>query len=130
MTAATSAHSEAVIALPSRLLFGSVMGVTALLAAGWLVISVVAGTVGAVTTAGVVGIALVAGISLLSVLIMAPWKSRPILTWMSIWMGGTVARLLVTPAVTFLLYSAVSLNATALTVSVAAAYLAVLLTEA
>jgi hypothetical protein len=79
---------------------------------------------------GLVGIGLVLAIALVSVVVMTPWKTRPMSAWMNLWLAGTVLRLLLTPPAAFVLYSAASFGAAALTLSVAAAYIAILFSEA
>lgn len=80
--------------------------------------------------AGLVGIGLVTVIALGGVLVMLPWIPRSIMTWTSTWIGSSVFRLLLTPAITFVLYSATSLPPVPLVLGVASAYLVVLLSEA
>ena len=50
--------------------------------------------------------------------------------WISCWIGGSILRLLLIPAATYLLYSATSLNATALALSVGLTYVVTLFAEA
>ena len=79
---------------------------------------------------GVLGSALVLLISLTALVVMSPWTRRPISLQMTMWLAGTVTRLLATPLGAFLLYSALPLDGKALTLAVGAVHLATLLTEA
>ncbi len=81
-------------------------------------------------TAGLVGTGLVTVIAMLGVVVMLPWIPRSIMMWTSTWIGSSVFRLLLTPAATFVLYSATSLPPVPLVLGVASAYLVVLLSEA
>jgi hypothetical protein len=64
------------------------------------------------------------------VLAMTPWKTRPMTDWWTMWLGAMVLRLLATPALAYLLYSAAPLSPEAMCLAVAASYLAALLAEA
>jgi|SRR5688572_926670 len=127
MPAVTS--NEATFALPTLRLLMSVALSAALSGAGWVAVTLALGQPVDVQWAGVMGAGVVLVVCLLGVLAMAPWRARPTSTWMTLWLAGTVLRMLAAPALTFLLYSATPLNAVALTLAVAVAYLIVLLTE-
>ena len=71
----------------------------------------------------------IAATAVLGTLVIGPWKERPIGIWMSLWMGGTIVRLVVAPGLTYLLYSATSLSPLALSLTVAFTYLITLLAE-
>ena len=125
-----SHKTEPMLALPSRTLFATVGGVSLLCGIGWAAVSLVLGQTTETVTSGVIGAAITAAVSLLAVLVMTPWKTRPMTAWMTMWLGGTVLRLLVTPALTWLVYSAASLSAKPLALSVAVTYVLTLLSEA
>ena len=129
MTAALQSSNEQSIALPAARLFGTVLGVVAICVLGWLAIATLGGLSGPVEKSGIAGAAVVGAVAMLSLVILAPWKSRPFSAWMTMWLAATVARLIITPLATFLLYSVTAFDATALTISVAASYLLVLLAE-
>lgn len=44
-------------------------------------------------------------VTLLGWVIVAPWKSRPAVDWITIWLAGTVIRLLLTPLASVAIYS-------------------------
>jgi len=48
---------------------------------------------------------LVLGIAVLGWLVAMPWRPRPAVDWVTVWLGGMVARLLLTPLACFGLYS-------------------------
>lgn len=124
------AAEGAPLAMPTGVLLATVFAAGAATAILW------AGAVFAlrmpaeVMQAGLVGAGIVTVIALGGVLVMLPWIPRSIMTWTSTWIGSSVFRLLVTPAVTFVLYSATSLPPVPLVLGVAGAYLVVLLSEA
>jgi len=63
------------------------------------------------------------------IVILMPWKTRPAGTWAVIWLGGTVGRLLITPVVGLLVYSATPVRLDAFLLSLAGTYLACLAAE-
>lgn len=83
-------------------------------------------------TAGIAGIAVAAVVALAGVLIITPWKPRPIADWMNMWMLATVFRMLGTPTAAYVLYSAASpaLAAKPFGLTVALTYIATLFVEA
>jgi hypothetical protein len=80
--------------------------------------------------AGGAGTAVVAAVSVLAVLVIRPWRIRPVTSWMSWWLGAMVLRILLTPVAGFLLYSATALSLTPLMLAVATAYVVVQVSEA
>ncbi len=122
-------NNDPTLALPTQRIIGAILLAAAFTGSAWVGVTLVLKKDSSVQTAGLVGAAVVAVVCVLGLLAIIPWKPRPISMWMTMWLFGTVVRLFATPALTFLLYSAVPLNAMALTLSVALAYLTVLLTE-
>jgi len=122
--------SEPAITLPTGLLIGAVLGTAVLASSGWVVVTRLGGWAADVQVAGLAAGAVVALTGVLGTLVMKPWRARPISWWTTMCMVGMVTRLILTPALTFVLYSAVSLNAAALSLSVALAYLLVVVAEA
>jgi hypothetical protein len=109
------------------------MAFTAMVVAGLWSAAVTIRSLGPqVFATGMLGIAVVTVIAIAGVLVMTPWKPRPVVDWMTMWLAGTVFRMLVTPIAAFLLYSALShaLAVKPLVLSVAATYLCTLLVEA
>ena len=123
-------HEEPVLAWPAWRLIGTIVGAAALSAGGWLAAPRLGPWDAEVAVAGVTGAVLVGGLAIVALLVVRPWKMRPLGTWMNLWMAGTVLRLLLIPAATYLLYSATSLSATPLALSVALTYLLTLFAEA
>jgi len=127
--------AEARVSLPTGRM---ILGVTApmmLFVAAWMIaakLGFIGGWGSEVFISGLIVAAAVAVVAIGGVLIMTPWKSRAIADWMTMWLGSTVFRLLVTPGVVYLLYSAASrdLAVKPLVLSVASTYLVTLLTEA
>ncbi|MHC4415769.1 MAG: hypothetical protein ACYS0G_10835 [Planctomycetota bacterium] len=118
------------IPLPTSLLLGSVLGTSAVVGGAWAASAWALGrgdadAVPGLLAAGIVGLCTAGG--LLSIL---PWRARPVSTWITLWLAQTVVRLLLTPVLTFLLYSATSFNATPLFVAVGVTYLAAVVSEA
>lgn len=98
--------------------------------ATWLGVTLGFGYSQTVVISGVVGSAVVLVVTLVSMLVTSPWTLRPVGLQMTMWMAGTVVRLLATPALAFLLYSAAPLDGKALALSVGAVHLVTLITEA
>lgn len=111
----------------------AVVVVAAMCMAGlWLALGLLGPWGSQVMTSGLVGVASVAAVMLAGVFIMTPWKPKPVADWMTFWMAATVFRLLLTPVVIYVIYSAASpaLAVKPLVLSVAAAYFVILLSEA
>lgn len=123
------AHTEPIFALPARLLLLSVALAACFTGAVWVAVALLLSQPPDVQWAGLTGAGVVLLVSEAGVLAMTPWRARPASMWMTLWLAGMVVRMLAVPALTFLLYFAAPLNAMALTVAVALAYLIVLLTE-
>lgn len=118
------------MSLPTGSLLATVVAVPFLVASGYA-IAVLAGPwsedllIAALAGAGVVALASVVG-----VLVMTPWATRPMSLWMTFWLGATVVRLLLTPLLAFVVYSATSLDSTSLILALAIAYFCTLMGEA
>ena len=130
VTPKTRPHQELVLAWPGWRLIGTIAGVAALSASAWLAAPRLGPWDAEVAVAGVAGAVLVGALAIVALLAVWPWKMRPMSTWMNLWIGGTVLRLLLIPAATYLLYSATSLSATALALSVGLTYVLTLFAEA
>lgn len=121
---------ETVFALPLGSMLGATVGIPGLTAAVWAIVTGAGDRGAAVVAAGVWGAAIVAAVGAGVLLLMRPRTPRPALAWTTIWLAGTAARLLLTPALGYLLYSATSLPATPLLLAVAVAYVLALFGEA
>ena len=130
MTSPAPATKEPIITLPIGRMVGSIVGLSALTYVGWLAV-VWLGRFGAeAVAAGLAGAALVAAVGVAAALLMRPWRPRPVSSWVTWWLAGIVGRLLVTPVVAYLLYSATPLSGTPLLLSVATTYVIVQCGEA
>lgn len=121
---------EAEIAVPALPVISVCTLVPVLGAAAWAGFASGLGYSSQIVMTGVLGGALVLAITMVALVVTSPWTRRPISMHMTMWLAGTVIRLLATPAGAFLLYSAAPLDGTALTLSVGGIHLATLLTEA
>ena len=130
MSSPAPATKEPIIALPTARMIGSIVGLSSLTAAVWLVVVWIGGFGAAAGTAGLAGAAVVTVVSVAASLMMRPWRPRLLSWWVSWWLGGILVRLLVTPAAAYLLYSATSLSGTPLLLSVATTYVIVQCGEA
>lgn len=128
MIPAASAN-EPTFTLPVGRLLSAIALAAGLSGSVWVAVTLLLRKPADVQWAGLVGAGVVLIVAVLGVLAMAPWRARPASTWMTLWLAGMVIRMLAAPALTFLLYFAAPLNAVALTLAVAVAYLIVLLTE-
>lgn len=72
---------------------------------------------------------LVLAIALLGWLAAMPWRPRPAVDWVTVWLGGTVARLLLTPAACFGLYSIFPCDTVQFTAAAGGCCFAVVLAE-
>jgi hypothetical protein len=98
--------------------------------AAWAVVAWVVAPRREVLVAGAAGAAVVVTVSVLAVLVIRPWRTRPVSAWINWWLGAMVLRILLTPTVAYLLYSATALSLTPLMLSVAATYVVVQVSEA
>jgi hypothetical protein len=98
--------------------------------AAWAVVAWVVAPRREVLVAGGAGAGVVVAVSVLAVLVIRPWQVRPVSAWINWWLGAMVLRILLTPAVAYLLYSATALSLTPLMLSVAATYVVVQVSEA
>ena len=120
---------EPVTALPTLRMVLTVIGAGLATLAGWTAVPLLTGRTATITAAAA-GATLVAGISTLSLLAIGPWKTRAMGTWANLWLAALVGRLLLTPALAYLLYSATPLSLTPLMLSVAVTYVVVQISEA
>ncbi len=130
MPAETSNRNrEPVTALPTRRLLAAI-ALSGLAAAGiWAGAVVATGRHGLVAE-GAAGAGVVSVVSAASVLAIRPWRPRPMGDWTGPWLGGILLRLLLTPALAWLVYSATPLSLVPLMLSVAVAYVTVQISEA
>ena len=129
MNATTIPAREPVTALPALRMVLTVIGAGLVTIAAWTVVTMLTGRTATIVPAAA-GVTLVTGISTLSLLAIGPWKSREIGTWANLWLAALVGRLLLTPALAYLLYSATPLSLTPLMLSVGVTYVVVQVSEA
>jgi glucan phosphoethanolaminetransferase (alkaline phosphatase superfamily) len=129
--------NEPVLSLPTSRLVTAVALAAAMTGSIWVGVCLILRQSSGVQIAGLLAAAVVLAVSIAGILAITPWKTRPISTWMTLWLAGMVIRMLATPAITFVLYFAVpaptpgdSGGAAALALAVALVYLVVVLTEA
>ena len=129
MTTTSISAREPVTSLPTRRMVIIVIGAGLATIAGWAAVTALTGRTGTITSAAA-GAALVTAISTLSLLAIGPWKAREMGTWANLWLAALVGRLLLTPPLAYLLYSATPLSLTPLMLSVAVTYVVVQISEA
>ena len=129
MNATTIPAREPVTALPTLRMVLTVIGAGLATIAGWTVVTALTGHTATILPA-VAGATLVTGISTLSLIAIGPWKPREMGTWANLWLAALVGRLLLTPALAYLLYSATPLSLTPLMLSVGVTYVVVQVSEA
>jgi hypothetical protein len=122
--------NEPVITLPASLAFGVIVVSGAVACVAWTIATWLLGYGSTTVLAGPWAAAAVVVAGLVGAAAMGPGKARRVGDWMTRWLASTVVRLLLTPILTFVLYSATSLEPVALTLAVAVTYLVVLLAEA
>ena len=137
VTSSRARHSkpgsaEAPITLPSGKLIGLVVGAVVGVGGMWFAIIALGPWGTPELASGLAGIAVAAVMGVLGVVIMTPWRARPMADWMNLWLLATVFRMLGTPAAAYLLYSAASptLAAKPFGLAVALTYIATLFVEA
>jgi hypothetical protein len=121
---------EPSLPLPTATMLVTIAAGSAAAILAWAAVAAVVAPGRAVLAAGAAGAAVVAAVSVLAVLVIRPWRVRPVGAWINWWLGALVLRLLLTPAVAYLLYSATALSLTPLMLSVAATYVVVQVSEA
>lgn len=129
MTIRTFSNQEPSIILPTQKLLFAVIAACSIVSALWILITWILGSERLIILAGPVGACIVLTTSSLGVLVMNPWKSREISMWGTMWLAATVLRLLLTPSLTFLLYSATTFQGPALGLAVVSSYFAALMAE-
>lgn len=122
--------AEPILSLSTARLLGAVMASTAILGAAWWIGATALNRSSDEQRAGMVGIALVGVVAIVCTLLMSPSKPRKAGDWINVWLGGTVARLLLTPLAGFLLHSLVPMDARAFTLAIGTAYFTTVLAEA
>jgi hypothetical protein len=90
--------------------------------AAWIAGFGVAHAVGGALAGGAMAVVGVAAL-----LVLGPQRAKPLTRWPFLWLGKTLAELIATPAVGFLLYSATPLGAVALFLPLVATYWASLI---
>lgn len=124
---------EQLVPLPAVKLFATVAAAALIVAGSWAAAAAMGIGGSAVEfRSGMWGIGLTGVLAMAGIAVLTPWKPRAMADWMTMWLGATVFRVLVTPAAAFLLYSAPSLALAAkpLGLSVALTYMATLFVEA
>ncbi len=129
MTAPSILGQEPVTTLPTARMVITVIASAVATIAGWSAVTALTGRTSTITAAAAAA-TLVAGISILSLVVIRPWKPRAMGTWANLWLAALVGRLLLTPALAYLLYSATPLSLTPLMLSVAVTYVIVQISEA
>src|SRR5262245_1165905 len=123
---------EAKVKLPCSLLIAAVVGGAMLVVGLWSIIALLGSLRPDFMISGLVGAAAVGVTAVAGVLVLIPWKARAVADWMTMWLAATVFRLLATPVVVYVLYSAASeaLAVKPLVLSVASTYFVTLMAEA
>ncbi len=129
MTTNSISAREPVTSLPTRRMVTIVIVAVLTTIAGWSVVTALTGRTWTIPAAAS-GATLVAGITIGSLVAIQPWKTRAMGTWANLWLAALVGRLLLTPALAYLLYSATPLSLTPLMLSVAVTYIIVQISEA
>jgi hypothetical protein len=129
MPASGEGRREPLAVLPTRRMLVTIACASLAAAGAWALVVSATGRPGLVRE-GAAGAALVALVSSGSALAIRPWRARAMGAWAGPWLGGIVARLLLTPALAWLIYSAAPLGLVPLMLSVAVAYVAVQISEA
>jgi hypothetical protein len=130
MSTSDAGSREPSLALPTWRMLLTIAAGTAATFLGWAVVTSIVAPGREVLVAGGAGAAVVAAVSVLGALVICPWRTRAVGDWINWWMGSMVLRILLTPVVAYLLYSATALSLTPLMLSVAVTYVVVQVSEA
>jgi hypothetical protein len=129
-TTSDAGSREPSLALPTWRMLLTIAAGTVATFLGWAVVTSIVEPGRQVLVAGGAGAAVVAAVSALAMLVIRPWRTRAVADWINWWLGSMVLRILLTPVVAYLLYSATALSLTPLMLSVAATYVVVQVSEA
>ena len=130
MTDQSTASKEPSISLPISKMLLAIFVSSLATSLGWMLVVKLGDFKAGTMAAGLAGAGLVMGTGFLVVVLMKPWRSRPVGDWANIWLAGTIGRLLITPGAAYLLYSATPLSWSPLLLSVAMSYVIVQISEA
>ncbi|MHC4127352.1 MAG: hypothetical protein ACYTE6_01485 [Planctomycetota bacterium] len=130
MSTPAAPSREPSLALPTWRMLLTIAAGSVVTMAAWAVVARLVAPRREVLVAGAAGVAVVVTVSVLAVLVIRPWRIRPVGDWINWWLGAMVLRILLTPTVAYLLYSATALSLTPLMLSVAATYVVVQVSEA
>lgn len=120
---------EPAIALPvGSLITASIIGAAAP-GAIWTIGAMIGGFGWNIASAGLLGAGVVIIAMIAGLLVLTPWKARPIAIWGPLWLGGILVRLVLTPLLAWVLYSATSIQPEAFGACVGITYITALLTE-
>ena len=125
----TTANDQPVT-LPGTALMVALAGASAVTGGVWALVAAILGKPAPVIIVGPVAAAAVTACTVAGVMVLMPWKPRPISMWINMWLAQTVARLIVTPVVAFLLYSAARLPTWPLIMAIGLIYLTAVTSEA
>ena len=129
MTEAPAGLDGPVRTMPVMGLLLSVLGVGLLCGLLMLLLGQLMDLEARTVLSGIEGIGVVLAGGFTSIIVLAPWKPRTVGTWMTLWLASTVIRLLVTPLLGFLIYSATRPEPVPYVLCLAGAYLLTLVTE-
>ncbi len=129
MTAPSIHAHEPVTTLPTSRMVITVIASALATIAAWSAVTALTGRTATIASAAA-GATLVTCTSILSLMVIQPWKPRAMGTWANLWLAALVGRLLFTPALAYLLYSATPLSLNPLMLSVAVTYVVVQISEA
>lgn len=128
--AATSPMSdEPAIALPTGRLLAAASGAAIAVGGGWVVVALIVGAAPPMVRVGLWSAAIVMVAMTAGLLVIAPWRTRPIGLWMSLWLGGTLVRLIVAGGLAYVLYSATQVSEWSVLAGVGGAYFLALISE-
>lgn len=125
----TTANDQPVT-LPGAALMLALAGASAVTGGAWALVAAILGKPSSIVLVGPIAAAAVTTCTVAGVLVLTPWKPRPVSMWINMWLAQTVARLFVTPVVAFLLYSAARLPTWPLIMAIGLIYLTAVTSEA
>ncbi|MDP7070359.1 MAG: hypothetical protein QF561_03310 [Phycisphaerales bacterium] len=124
-----SSELQPAITLPAKPLFGVALGAPAAIAALWIAICQFGSWGENALGPGLLAIGVTAVVSVTVVVLLRPWKPRPILMWGGLLVAASASRVVGTIGVCLLLYSAARLPAGPLLIGALAGLVPVLIGE-
>ncbi len=115
--------------LPTKRLIATYVACLATAAGGWTLVTLVGPWPGSVTLQGLLALAITTLVSLTGLLLIRPWRTRPVLAWGSLLIALSMGRVVASLGACLLLYFAARLPASPLLLGALSGLMLVLIGE-